>query len=218
MYRYVGGLVVAGAVVGSSVGAEAAVTRIDLTDEVATAITEDLGATITPLDDAEFDPVTATATFPVTFAELVGDDPAVGRFEHDGSGIEFSAGDTTLAVRDLIVDTAGDTLGGTLTATTSFLAAPLEFPFDIVTSEAFALTEATEGELPLEARFTPGAASLLNELFGTGVFDPDTLLATAGVNLDDGEEVVATPLPAALPLLAVGVGGLAWAARRRAAS
>jgi len=218
MYRHAGGLIVAGAVVASSFGAEAAVTRIDLTDEVATAITDELGATITPLDDATFDPATATATFPVTSAELAGDDPAVGRFEHVGSGIAFSDGDSSLAVRDLVIDTAGDTLGGTLSATTSFLATPLEFPFEFVTSEAFALTDATAGDLPLEVRFTPGAASTLNALFGTDVFDPETLLATAGVNLDEGEDVVATPLPAALPLLAVGVGGLAWARRRRLAA
>lgn len=216
MYRYVGGLIVAGAVVGSSLGAEAAVTRIDLTDEVATAITGELGATITPLDDATFDATTATATFPVTAAELAGDDPAIGRFEHVGSGIEIGDGVTGIAVRDLVIDTAADTLGGSLTATTSILATPISFPFELVTSEAFALTEATTGDLPLEVRFTPGAASVLNELFGTEVFSPDTLLATAGVNLE--EEVVATPLPAALPLLAVGVGGLAWARRRRRAT
>lgn len=217
MYRYAGGLIVAGAVVGGSLGAEAAVTRIDLTDEVATALTAELGATITPLDGAAFDATTATATFPVTSAELAGDDPGVGRFEHLGSGIEIGDGVTGIAVRDLVIDTAAGTLGGSLTATTSVFSTPVSFPFELVTSEAFALSEATTGDLPLEARFTPGAARVLNELFGTEVFSPATLLATAGVNLPE-DDVVATPLPAALPLLAAGVGGLAWARRRRRAA
>jgi hypothetical protein len=211
MHRVIGGLLLAGAVIGSSTAATAAVTRIDVADGVASFVTEDLGASVTALGTATFDAATGTATFPVTSAVPAGDDPSVGRFEHVGSGIEIGAGDTSVAISDLVIDTGADTLGGTVSATASILTAPIDFSFEIITSSAFALTEATGGDLPLEVRFTPGAATLLNELFGTDVLTPDLLLATAGANLD----VVETPLPAALPLLAVGVGGLAWTARRR---
>lgn len=113
--------------------------------------------------------------------------------EHDGSGVSLTAGSTTATVGDFLIDTEAGTVSGTLNSTV----------FDVV---FFNLGAVTSDGIQLLISDTLGSA--LTSVFGA----PDLAGEEFGLaNLS--LEVAPVPLPAGMPLLAVGV--LAFGALRR---
>jgi hypothetical protein len=218
MHRWLGGLAVVGAVAGTGGPAVAieivgGTTTIGLEEEVASVLAERLGAEVGVIGGATWDPETATATLPVTGGDSVDGTALDATIEHAGHGLSLATDGTLLEVEDLVVGTSDGTLGGVLRATTPLFTSAIEIPLEFAATEVFAFTPNVE-EGGLDIGLTTVAADTLNRLFGIDTLGPDIRIATATSELELAEPVE-TPLPAALPLLAAGVGGLAWAARRR---
>lgn len=139
----------------------------------------------------------AVFTFPITGGEA---DDAGAVIEHEGSGVTLSAlADASIAatVGNFVVDTTaagitGDIIGGAEDV-------PF-FDFGTVDDDGIDLTITTELAGALTAVF--GAPDLAGAVFGVANTAPVV------------EDVAPIPLPAALPLLAAALGGLALFRRR----
>jgi len=189
-----------GAVLALAAPATAATLPI-VGDETRIEVTADLGGlglAAAPVGAATVD-VTGTNpvfTFPITGGSL---DTATGNalIAHDGSGVELSAlADPAItgSIGDFDIDTGSAQVFGAVFGTPAG-ASPL---FDIV---------------GLDSR---GAELAISEFFAgklTGVFGaPDLTGAQFGFAVPD---VATVPVPAALPLMAGGLGLMAFVARRR---
>jgi uncharacterized protein (TIGR03118 family) len=104
---------------------------------------------------------------------------------------------------------AGDLLVGNFSTAASYISA-----FDPITGEF-------KGMIPINIGSGNTLSALWALMFGNGANggDPNTLYFTAGINGETdglfGAIQVATPIPAALPLFATGLGALGLLARRR---
>jgi hypothetical protein len=214
MSRFLSRVLLGAAVVGGGWAApvSAAVTRAVINEDYASYVTEDLGAAVTPFgtEETRWDPTTRTLDFFIT------SEPGDPVISHSGQGVRVGTDDEELAFSDVVFDTTTLRIDGELSAAFDLLGVEMAFPLPIETADAFAVAPLAEVADTYEINLTAEAADLLNTVLGAGdTFSSGDIAATVTTG------VVETPLPAALPLLAVGVGGLALTAaatRRRAAT
>lgn len=137
----------------------------------------------------------AVFTFPITGGRT---GPSAALIEHEGSGVTlFALEDASVAatVGGFLIDTGGAVVGGDLIGGAE----------DLV---LFEFGEVDDDGIDLE--IGGALAGALTEVFGA----PDLTGAVFGV-ADTAPDVAPIPVPAGLPLLAAGLGALAFAARRR---
>jgi hypothetical protein len=141
-----------------------------------------LGVTLAPAGSASFDAATATITFPITsgYAEIhsdLGHVPGyiVGSIEHTGSGFTLSAGKTTVALSDFVVDPGNSVLYGTVNGTTH------KVPLLTLDGTNVKVSKDASGDVVLDgtvAELTDTAANALNQAFKTSALKAGIKLGT----------------------------------------
>ena len=152
---------------------------------------------------------TATFTDPTfTFPITGGNTEAGTTIEHDGSGIQFSAGVRRLDIGDFVIDVIDST-----TATIFGDASSTEFG-DVPGAALFDLAK-NDGDSLYSVALTGTAAFALNTTFGVDNFAEGQAIGSAVTK----PELAAVPAPATLSILAIGLAAVGWnsGARKRAA-
>ncbi len=154
----------------------------------------------------------ARALFGITGGVL---DPGTlaGNILHDGSGVSFTAGDTTLTAANFIIDTVNSSILGDVAVNGTSLAsdAPL-FSFDLSNLPApAALVDLADPKLPLI--ITATAAGVFTQVFGTR----DLTGAQFGLAATSPELAMSTaiPEPATWGMMIIGIGLVGGMLRRR---
>lgn len=137
-----------------------------------------LGLSIKPLGTATFAAATKTITFPITsgYAEVHSDKAAKpgyiqGSVEHSGSGFLLTAGKTSVALGDFVVDPGNSMLYGTVIEGTSLTSAKAAVKVPLLSLDGRKLQVSKSGsDLVLfgtVAKLTPTAAKALDTAFKT---------------------------------------------------
>jgi hypothetical protein len=192
----------------------AALTLVFATPEKAAAAPITGGSTIvaptldlSPFDVALLGSATDGVTFPVTGGDL--DASLAGRIEHEGSGVQLSAGGASLALENFIIDTTNGTVFGDVTANGERIADDAAlFSFALDGLSAAQITDLTNPMLALN--LTGVATGAIDTVFGVSLATGTQfgLAATA-------PEFGSVPAPGGLALILIAFGGLV-ARRRRA--
>lgn len=179
------------------------VTTVTLDEGVAGAV---IGAGVTPsaIGSGTLDGL--TFEFPITGGFLSADVIPGSTIEHDGSGIAFTAGDTSLTIGDFLIDTTELLISGFAMSMNPAQGDALDIDGGV---PLFGLGLNAEEGLPLVVSLTETAASVLNATFGTDLFTTGLAIGTAGT----APSVVSEPGVAGL----VGAGALVLLLRRRRA-
>ena len=200
---------IACAIIGFSTGAASAVPIIGGTTTIdfapsASAIA-DFG-----VDTSLFGTATADGTvisFPITGGDL--DDASI--ILHEGSGLTLGAGDASGTIGNFVIDTAAATVFGDAidTATGEVVADASDLPL-------FSFGDSGDG---LALLFTDTFAQAIDAQFGSDDADADEFGlagATFGIaNTDPVTEAAPVPVPAALPLMVLGLSALGVFGLRR---
>lgn len=121
--------------------------------------------------------------------------------EHDGSGVQLSAGSVSAEVGNFVIDTAAGDVSGNVNGGATFVQL---FTFGGVTDDGIILNISAD------------LAGALNTVFGVdGLAGAQFGFANTAPVLD---APAAVPLPASLPLLLAGLGGAAMLRRRKQAA
>lgn len=180
------------AVKGSAAGAKAAAgdaddsTSLILDSSTVTALTG-LGVTLAPVGSATFEAGTGTISLPVTsgYAEVHSDlavDPGYvqGSLHHQGSGFSLTAGGTTVALTDFVVDPGNSKLYGTVNGTGEAV--------HLLDLDGSGLKVSMEGgDLVLfgtVGKLSETATGALNAAFKTSALQAGTPLGVARIKLD----------------------------------
>lgn len=148
-------------------------TSVTLDSGTAAAL-KSLGVSVAPQGSATFDATTSTVSFPITggFA-AIHSDPAfkpgyiVGAITHDGSGLTFSNGKTSLTIKNFVVDPGDSQLFGVAGA--SVVKQPLLF----LDGSNVKVSKDSAGNVVLDgtvAELTDVSAQALNQTFGVTAF------------------------------------------------
>lgn len=177
------------------------VTTVTLDEAIAEAV---IGAGVTPsaigigtLDGLTFE-------FPITGGDLSDEVIPGSTIEHDGSGIQFAAGDISLTIGDFLIDTTTLVISGFALSMNPVVGDAVDIPGGV---PLFGLGINAEEGLPFVVSLTGTAASVLNDTFGTDLFSDGLRIGTAGT----APSVVSEPGVAGL----LGASALALLLRRR---
>ena len=177
------------------------VTTVTLDEAIAEAV---IGAGVTPsavgvgtLDGLTFE-------FPITGGDLSDEVIPGSTIEHDGSGIQFAAGDISLTIGDFLIDTTSLIISGFALSMNPAAGDVVDIADGV---PLFGLGLNTEEGLPFVVSLTGTAASVLNATFGTDLFSDGLRIGTAGT----APSVVSEPAVAGL----LGISALALLLRRR---
>ena len=150
-------------------------------DSGTAAALKSLGVSVTPQGSATFDSATSTVSFPITggFAAIHSDTAfkpgyIVGSIIHEGSGLTFSNGKTSLTVKDFVVDPGTSILTGVAGTTPNVPLLSLDGTNVKVSKDA-------QGDVVLDgtvAKLTDTAAQALNSTFGVTAFHAGIPLGT----------------------------------------
>ncbi|PVZ10139.1 hypothetical protein [Actinomycetospora cinnamomea] len=186
-----------------------------------------------------------SVSFPITGGNVTVYEPGTvnpyvqGRIEHDGSGLSLTKGDTRVELTDFVIDPGNPaTLSGTVTANGETVAdSAVLFDLDGSTLEPIQ-TDAAAGTATLTGttvRLSGAAADALNQAFSTDAVQGGLTVGVATIVVDLPGQVSAMPeggvdtgggstaggvdlvLVSGGALALTAAGGLALAARRRAA-
>lgn len=154
-------------------------TAVKLDANTATAL-QGLGVAVAPVGSATFDAPTSTVTFPITggiaaiHADL-GFKPGYieGSIVHQGSGLSFTKGSTTVTVSDFVVDPGDSILTATVGGTPSVPLLSLDGTNVKVSMDGSNVV--LDGTV---ARLTDTAATALNGAFSTTAFKAGLALGT----------------------------------------
>jgi len=162
---------------------------------------------LSPFDVALLGSATAGINFPVTGGQL--DESLGGTIEHEGSGVQLSAGGSSLALENFIIDTTKGTVFGDVSANGRRIADDAAlFSFSLAGLNAAQITDLANPAIALN-------------LTGTAVGAIDTVF---GVHLAAGTEfgLAATApefgqvsAPGGLALVLMGLGGMLARRRRK---
>jgi hypothetical protein len=186
----------------------AAVITGGTTDVVLTSadVLAGLGVTVSPLGIATLESTLPfpTAVFPITGGSIGG---AGALIQHDGSGLELSAGATSLDLQNFLIDTAGGVIDGLVTIG----AGP---PVGVVPLFTLGTGVTPTTEIPLT--LTTTAADTLNTVFFPAGGGPFTTATEIGV-ASTFPTVAGVPEPTTWGMMLLGFAGLGIAAYRRSA-
>lgn len=144
------------------------------------AALKSLGVAAAPNGTATFDPATSTVSFPITGGAAVihsdlGYKPGyiAGVVIHQGSGLTFSKGSTSVALTDFVVDPGNSVLTGTVGGQAGVPLLDLDGTNVKLSTPGGTVT--LDGTI---AKLTATAASALNKAFATTAFTPGLALGT----------------------------------------
>lgn len=148
-------------------------TSVRLNPSTASAL-QSLGVQVGPQGSATFDAATSTVSFPITggFAAIHSDHKfkpgyIAGSIVHDGSGLTFTKGQTSLTIKDFVVDPGDSELYGV--AGNAVVTQPLLF----LDGSHVKVHKDSRGDVVLDgtvAELTDASANALNQTFGVTAF------------------------------------------------
>lgn len=182
------------------------ITTVTLDDDIAAAV---VGAGVTPSAVGSGTLTGLSFEFPITGGDLSDTVIPGSTIEHDGSGIQFAAGDgsISLTIGDFIIDTTSLIISGFATSTNPATGMPLD---NVDGLSLFSLSLNPGAGLPFLVSLTETSAGALNATFGTDLFADGLTIGTAGT-----APTVAVSEPGMFGLL--GAAAFAFALRRRRA-
>lgn len=185
------------------------VTKVQLLPAIANAV---IGAGVTPsaTGTGSLDLSTLTFSFPITGGDLSAGVIPGSTIEHNGSGILFTAGTTTIEIGNFLIDTTSLIISGSARSINPATGAALNVTAGV---PLFALGIGTNTAFPFTVSLTAAAAGALNATFGVTLF-------TEGLQIGNASTaplvVTDVPEPATFVLLGAGMIGVYAARRKRA--
>lgn len=176
-------------------------TTVAIDPAIGTVVT-DAGVSLAPVGSATLDGL--SFEFPITGGELSETVIPGSIIEHEGSGISFSAGTTSLTIGDFVIDTTTLLISGFATSMNPASGSALDLPGGV---PLFGLGLNPEEGLPFVVSLTGTAAGALNATFGVELFSEGLAIGTAGTAPST------VPEPGVMGLL--GLGAFALLLRRR---
>lgn len=183
-------------------------TEVRLDEPVALAI---LNAGVTPsaTGTGTFDLSTLTFGFPITGGDLSDAVIPGSTIEHDGSGIAFTAGGTSIEIGNFLIDTTRLIISGFVRSIDPATGGALDIMGGV---DLFTLsTDSDVDGFPFVLALTGTAAGALNATFGTDLFSEGLRIGTAATS----PMLADVPTPESLGLLGLGMIALGLQRRRR---
>jgi PEP-CTERM motif len=180
-----------------------------MTDVVLTSadVLSGLGVTVAPLGTATIE---STMPFPTSVFPITGGSIGAGGalIQHDGSGLELSAGGVSVDLQNFLIDTAGGVIDGLVTIGSGPPVGVLAL---------FTLGTGTSATMNIPLTLTMGAADALNTVFfpnGGGPFSTETQIGVASTFPTVG----GVPEPTTWGMMLLGFAGLGIVTYRRSAN